>query len=218
MKPIKVAHVDDHKLFLDGIKLMLSREDDIELTDSVDSAEELLQCFEKRFPDVLLLDLDMPGMNGIDLFKVIRERYGDLKVLVLTAHQEERMIAYLMELGVNGYLFKDITREELKKAIVTVYEEGMYLNDRTAQAVLGGLRRKVSVPPEYGREEFLTQRERDVLESLAQGLSASEIGEKLYISPRTVNGHRNRLREKFKAKNLVDLIIKAAKEGWVELH
>ena len=215
---IKVAITDDHKLFREGIRFLLEQMGDMELAFEAASGIELIDKLPENKVDVLLLDLDMPGMNGIDLFKVIRERYGDLKVLVLTAHQEERMIAYLMELGVNGYLFKDITREELKKAIVTVYEEGMYLNDRTAQAVLGGLRRKVSVPPEYGREEFLTQRERDVLESLAQGLSASEIGEKLYISPRTVNGHRNRLREKFKAKNLVDLIIKAAKEGWVELH
>ncbi len=215
MKTIKTAIVDDHILFRQGIELLLSRVDEVDLIFDVGSGEELLEKLMTVVPDVLLLDLDMPGMNGIDTYKVVHERYPDLKVLVLTMHKEERMIAYLMELGVNGYLLKDTNREELRKAIVTVYEQGMYFNDRTAQAVLGGLKRKTKTPPKLGQEIILSRREQQVLELIAEGLSNKEIGEKLFISTRTVDGHRTSLLHKFNVHNTAKLIMEAVRKGFL---
>lgn len=215
MKTIKVALADDHMLFREGIDLLLSRVDEIDLVFDVGSGRELLDKLQTTEVDVVLLDLDMPDMNGIETFKLLHERFRDLRVLVLTIHKEERMIAYLMELGVNGYLLKDTNREELKKVIITVHEEGMYFNDRTAQAVLGGLRRKTKTPPRLGQEIVLSRREQQVLELIAEGLSNKEIGEKLFISTRTVDGHRNSLLQKFNVHNTAKLIMEAVRKGFL---
>lgn len=217
MKTIKVALCDDHQLFREGIDLLLSRVDEIDLIFDVGNGRELLEKLDTNdpYPDVVLLDLDMPDLNGIDTFKIMHERHRDIRVLVLTIHKEERMIAYLMELGVNGYLLKDTNRQELKKAIVTVYEEGMYFNDRTAQAMLGGLKRKTKTPPKIGQEIVLSRREQQVLELIAEGLSNKEIGEKLFISTRTVDGHRNSLLQKFNVHNTAKLIMQAVRKGFL---
>lgn len=215
MRTIKTALVDDHALFREGITLLLSRVDEIELIFDVSSGEELMEKLKTKIPDVLLLDLDMPGMNGIDTYKMVHDRYPEVRVLVLTMHKEERMIAYLMELGVNGYLLKDTDREELTKAIVTVCEEGMYFNDRTAQAMLGGLKRKTKTPPKLGQEIILSRREQQVLELIAEGFSNKEIGEKLFISTRTVDGHRTSLLQKFNVHNTAKLIMEAVRKGFL---
>lgn len=215
MKIIDVAIVDDHALFREGVGLLLSRIEEVQLIFDVGSGTELLERLKKDVPDVLLLDLDMPGMNGIDTFKIVHERYPELKVLILTMHKEERMIAYLMELGANGYLLKDTDRGELRKAIVTVYEQGMYYNDRMAQAMLGGLKRKTKQPPKLGQEIMLSRREQQVLELIAEGLSNKEIGEKLFISTRTVDGHRTSLLQKFGVHNTARLIMEAVRKGFL---
>lgn len=215
MKTIHVALVDDHALFREGIALLLSRVEEIELIFDVGSGPELLEKLKTKMPDVLLLDLDMPDMNGIETFKKVHELYPELLVLVLTMHKEERMIAYLMEIGANGYLLKDTNREELKKAIITVYEQGMYYNDRMAQAMLGGLKRKTKQPPKIGQEIVLSRREQQVLELISEGLSNKEIGEKLFISTRTVDGHRTSLLQKFDVHNTAKLIMEAVRKGFL---
>lgn len=215
MKPIRVALCDDHDLFRQGIDLLLSRVDEIDLVYDTGSGRELIEHLRTDLPDVLLLDLEMPDLNGIDTFKQLHEEHRDLRVLILTMHKEERMIAYLMELGVNGYLLKDTNRQELKKAIITVHEQGMYFNDRTSQAVLGGLRRKTKSPPKIGQEIVLSRREQQVLELIAEGLSNKEIGEKLFISTRTVDGHRTSLLHKFNVHNTAKLIMEAVRKGFL---
>jgi len=215
MKTIKVALADDHLLFREGIKLLFSRIDEIDLTFDVGSGDELLTKLETEQPDVVLLDMDMPGLNGIETFKIMHEKFPDINAIVLSMHREERMIAYMMELGVNGYLLKDTNREELKKAIITVYEKGRYFNEITSQAVLEGLKRKTKRPPKLGQEIVLSRREQEVLELIAEGLSNKEIGEKLFISTRTVDGHRNSLLQKFNVHNTAKLIMEAVRKGFL---
>lgn len=215
MKTIKIALADDHLLFREGINLLLSRVDEIELIFDVGSGRELLDKLKTEQPDIVLLDLDMPGLNGIDTFKIMHDEFPDIKAIVLSMHKEDRMIAYLMELGVCGYLLKDTSRGEFIEAIVTVYETGMYFNDRTAQAVLGGLKRKTKTPPKLGQDIVLSRREQQVLELIAEGLSNKEIGEKLFISTRTVDGHRNSLLQKFNVHNTAKLIMEAVRKGFL---
>ena len=215
METIKVALADDHKLFREGIELLLSRVDEIDLIFDVGSGSELLDMLRTQSPDVILLDLDMPDMDGIDTYKKLQRNYPDPRVLILTMHKQERMIAYLMELGVNGYLLKDTNRHELKEAIITVHEQGYYFNDRTSQAVLDGLRRKTKTPPKLGQEIVLSRREQQVLELIAEGLSNKEIGEKLFLSTRTVDGHRNSLLQKFNVHNTAKLIMQAVRKGFL---
>lgn len=213
MKRISVALVDDHALFREGVTLLLSKVEGLELIYDASSGAGLLEKLKEQVPDVLLLDLDMPGMSGIDTFKIVHEEYPELKVLILTMHNETRMIAYLMELGVNGYLLKDTDRDELKKAIVTVYEQGMYYNKSTSEAMLQGLKRKNKNPPKLGQKIMLSRREQEVLNLIAEGMTNREIADKLFVSNRTVDGHRTNLLQKFEINNTAKLLMKALRGG-----
>jgi DNA-binding NarL/FixJ family response regulator len=215
MGTIKVGIVDDHALFREGIRLLMSRIEGTELIFDVASGHKVLEMLKEVKPDVLLLDLDMPEMNGIETFKKINELYPNLKVLVLTMHKEERMISYLMELGVNGYLLKDSSRQELRNAIVSAYEKGMYYSDKVSEAILSGLQRKSKQEPKLGQNIELSRREQEVLELIAEGHSNKEIGEKLFISSRTVDGHRTNLLQKFNVHNTAKLIIEALRKGFL---
>lgn len=215
MNTIKVGLVDDHELFREGIKLLMSRIEETELVFDVGSGIEALEELKTTMPDVLLLDLDMPGKNGVDTFQEARELYPNLKVIILTMHSEERMISYLMEMGVNGYLMKDSNRETLRSAILNVYEKGMYYSEEVSKAMLEGLKRKTRLTPKVGQRIVLSAREREVLELVAEGYSNKEIAEKLFISSRTVDGHRTNILQKFGVHNTAKLVMEAVRKGFL---
>lgn len=216
MDAIKVGIVDDHALFLEGIRLLMSRIEETELLFDANSGSEALEKLQEYKPDVLLLDLDMPEMNGIEAFKKIHELYPELKVLILTMHKEERMISYLMELGANGYLLKDSNRQELRNAIISVHEKGMYYSDKVSQAILSGLQRKSRQEPKLGQTIILSRREQEILELVAEGYSNKEIADKLFISDRTVDGHRTNLLQKFNVHNTAKLVMEAVRKGFLQ--
>ncbi|MCO6360870.1 response regulator [Roseivirga pacifica] len=215
MNTIKVGLVDDHELFREGIKLLMSRIEETELVFDVGSGIAALEELKSTMPDVLLLDLDMPGKNGVDTFQEARELYPDLKVIILTMHSEERMISYLMEMGVNGYLMKDSNRETLRNAILNVYEKGMYYSEEVSKAMLEGLKRKTRLTPRVGQKIVLSAREQEVLELVAEGYSNKEIAEKLFISSRTVDGHRTNILQKFDVHNTAKLVMEAVRKGFL---
>jgi len=215
MNQIKVALVDDHALFREGISLLLSKVEEVSMIYDLGSGQELIEQLKTEQPEVLLLDLEMPELNGIETFKIVRDQYPEIKVIILTMYGEERMISYLMELGVNGYLLKDCSREELQKSIISVYNQGMYYTDQVAQAMLDGLKRKTRQAPKLGQEIVLSKREQQVLDLIAEGFSNKEIGEQLFISTRTVDGHRTNLLQKFGVHNTAKLIMKAVRKGFL---
>lgn len=215
MNIIKVGLVDDHELFREGIKLLMSRIEETELVFDVGSGIEALEELKTTMPDVLLLDLDMPGKNGVDTFQEARSLYPNLKVIILTMHSEERMISYLMEMGVNGYLMKDSNRETLRNAVLNVYEKGMYYSEEVSKAMLEGLKRKTRLTPKVGQRIVLSSREREVLELVAEGYSNKEIAEKLFISSRTVDGHRTNILQKFGVHNTAKLVMEAVRKGFL---
>ena len=215
MNIIKVGLVDDHELFREGIKLLMSRIEETELVFDVGSGIEALEELKTTMPDVLLLDLDMPGKNGVDTFQEARSLYPNLKVIILTMHSEERMISYLMEMGVNGYLMKDSNRETLRNAVLNVYEKGMYYSEEVSKAMLEGLKRKTRLTPKVGQRIVLSAREREVLELVAEGYSNKEIAEKLFISSRTVDGHRTNILQKFGVHNTAKLVMEAVRKGFL---
>ncbi len=216
MTKIKVALVDDHALFREGIRLILSSMPGIELVAEADRGSKMLDLIPTTIPDVLLLDLDMPDMSGMELFEQIRKQKFDVKILVLTMHKEDRMISYLMEIGANGYLLKDCGSQQLEEAIKTVQEKGVYYTDRVSDAMRSGLMKKVKHPPKIGQEVILSKREQQVLELIAEGLSNKEIGDRLFISARTVDGHRTNLLAKFGVNNTAKLLMKAVREGFLK--
>lgn len=214
---IKLALVDDHKLFREGIKMLLSSMPDIELMLEASNGREFLDQIAGQLPDVVLLDLDMPEMDGIATAKGIRSISQETGIIILTMYDDEEMIAYLMELGANGYLLKDSSQQELDKAIKSVHENGFYFNDFVSKALLTGVRTKRKAAPKIGSNIELTRRESEVLALICEELTTQEMADKLFLSPRTVEGHRQNLIEKFGVKNIAGLIIRAIKLGFVTI-
>ena len=214
---IKLALVDDHNLFRQGIKLLLQSMPDVELVIEASNGQEFIDALTEVTPDVLLLDLDMPVMNGIETAKEIRKRGLETGIIILTMYDDEQMIAHLMELGANGYLLNDTSEEELNKAIHSVYETQFYFNDFVSKALLTGVRNKRKAEPKIGTQIDLTRRESEVLQLICEELTTQEMADKLFLSPRTVEGHRQNLIEKFGVKNTAGLIIRAIKLGFVSV-
>ncbi|WP_339699102.1 response regulator transcription factor [uncultured Roseivirga sp.] len=217
METIKVAIADDHSLFREGLKFILAKMSGIELILEVSNGVELLKGFEKEVPNVVLLDLEMPNGDGVETCKQLKKDYPEVKVLVLTMHSEERMISYLMEIGANGYLLKDIRHDVLKNAIEAVHTQGFYFTNEVSKSLLEGLKKHSRQVPKFGMEVSLSTREKEVLELIAKELTTLEIGERLFISERTVEGHRKNLLSKFDVKNTAGLILKAVKQGFLQV-
>jgi DNA-binding NarL/FixJ family response regulator len=217
IKSIKVALADDHSLFREGLRFIIDRMIGVELIHEANSGNELLNNFEIATPDVVLLDLEMPNGDGINTIKKIIESFPKVKILILTMHSEDRMISYLMELGAHGYLLKDIRRDELRIAIETVYKEGFYFTNQISRSLLEGLKSTKKKIPKFGMSIELSNREQEILELIAEELTTTEIGVRLFISERTVEGHRKNLLLKFDAKNTAGLIIKAVKDGFLKV-
>lgn len=206
MKTIRVGIADDHNLFREGIRMILSGMKDILLCLEAESGNDLLEQLKETPVDIVLLDIEMKDMNGIDALKSISVLALKPKVIILSMHTELRMISYVMEQGANGYLPKDVKGEELENAIISVYEKGMYLNEIVSKSLLVGLRNKRN---RYLPAIELSLREREVLALICQQYTTYEIGEKLSISGRTVEGHRKNLCLKLDVKNIAGLVMKA---------
>ena len=212
---IKLALVDDHTLFRQGIKLLLESIPDVTLVLEASNGKEFIDNIESASPDIVLLDLDMPEMNGIETAKALRGQGSEMGIIILTMYDDEQMIAHLMELGANGYLLKDTSQDELEKAIKSVYHTKFYFNDFVSKALLTGVKAKRKSEPRIGTNIDLTRRESEVLQLICEELTTQEMADKLFISPRTVEGHRQNLIEKFGVKNTAGLIIRAIKLGFV---
>ena len=217
MQHITIGLADDHNLFREGIKSLLHKMEGIALLLEATNGQDLLEKLEHHVPDVLLLDLEMDIMDGIEATSKIKESFPEIKIIILTMHKEERMISYLMELGVHGYLLKDTTQEELEKAIHSVYEKGFYFNHFVSTVLVNELRNKRKVKPKLSSEVFISNREQEVLELIAKEYTTPEIAEKLFISTRTVEGHRKNLISKFGVKNTAGLLMKAIRQGFISM-
>ena len=213
MKPVRVIIVDDHKLFRKGMAAMLNSVDGLEMIGEAGNGVELLELLTTTSADVILMDLDMPEMDGMEATPKVRALYPEIKILVISMHQEDKFILHLMENGANGYLLKDAEPEEVEEAIFSVVQNGFYFTDHISKVMLTGLVKKEKIIPTFNAQINLTQREKDVLDGICQELTTKEIADKLFLSPRTVDGYRNNLMEKIGAKNTAGLVVFAAKNG-----
>ena len=216
MPAIKYAIADDHKIFRQGLRFALSDESAIECIGEADNGISLLQLLEKEQPDVVLLDLKMPEMDGMQTTQEIRKLYPDMKIIMLTMFDDEHFIIHLMENGANGYLIKNAEPDEIKTAIRSAYETGYYFNDLVSNTMLKSLVKKEKASPRFKPEIKLNEREPEVLKLICQEHTAAEIGEKVFLSARTVEGIRANLLEKIGVRNTAGLVLYAVKNGIVE--
>lgn len=214
-KVIKVAIADDHALFRQGVKTALSVKKDIELIAEADNGMQLLNLLKHIDPDVILLDIQMPIMDGIQTLPEIRKIKPDAKVIILSMHNDHSMISKLMEIGANSYLTKNSDSETIYQAIRTCYEQEFFFNELTNKALLTGLRTKRS--DSFGPQEAdLSDKEVRVLKLMCEEKTTKEIADIVEISPRTVEAIRDKLKTKTGAKSMAGLVMYAVKNGIVE--
>lgn len=215
MSKIKIAIADDYKIFRDGLKVSLSQDADFDIIAEADNGEDLIESIEKNMPDVIIMDLKMPIMDGMEATKIIRKKYPDIKILVVSMYDDDKFIIHLMEIGANGYLLKNADPSEILKAIHSVFENGYYFNDLVNKALLKKLVLKGNIKPSFNQNIELTERELEVLKMVCEEKTATEIGKEIFLSPRSVEGIRQRLIEKIGVRNTAGLVMFAYKGGIV---
>ena len=216
MSKIKIAIADDYKIYRDGLKVHLASDDKLEVVLEADNGEELLKALPEAKPDVIIMDLKMPIMDGMEATKEVRKKYAGIKVLVVTMYEDDKFIIHMMENGANGYLLKNTEPEELQRSIYSVHETGYYFNDLVNKALLKKLILKGNIKPSFNQDVEFSERELEVLKLICEEKTAAEIGKQLFISPRTVEGHRTKLIEKVGVRNTAGLVMFAIKSGIVE--
>lgn len=216
MSIIKVAIADDHKIFRKGVILSLRQYTNIKFVLEAENGEELLSGLPDAEPDVVLMDLRMPVKDGIEATKAISKLYPHLHVIVLTMYEDERFVSHLMENGANGYLLKSADPAEIKKAIVEVMARGYYLNNFVNKVLLKKSHARTKTIPSLSNEAVVSDKEREVLRLLCMEFTATEIAQKMDISPRTVEAIKDRLMERYNLKNTAGLVFFAVKNNLID--
>ncbi|HKI69025.1 MAG TPA: response regulator transcription factor [Verrucomicrobiae bacterium] len=207
----RVFIVDDHKMFRDGLRQLI--EDDASFTVCGDAAdaEEAMRSIRETKPDVVLVDISLPGSNGLDLIKSIRSEDEDLPVLVVSMHDEALYAERALRAGAMGYIMKVEPGDNVKVALHKVLSGGMYLSEKMADSVISRFARGLPSDQPVSPVEQLSDREREVFRMLGQGKGVRQIAEQLEVSVATVNTFRNRIKEKLKLKNSTEVMLRAIK-------
>ena len=213
---IKVVLADDHAVVRAGVKAVLSSAKDIQVIGEVSNGRDAVAMVERLNPDVVVMDLSMGDMDGITATKELVAKETRAKILILTMHSEDAYLVKVLEAGANGYLVKSAADRELVDAVRAVAHGDVYMQPSATRALAKGIQRKSEHADEREKYEKLTERERDVLRYVAGGFSAPEIGEKLFISPKTVDTYKQRINEKLGLAHRSDYVDFALKLGLLD--
>jgi DNA-binding NarL/FixJ family response regulator len=213
---INIAIADDHKIFRKGIVLSMRQYTNLHFVLEASNGEELLKQIPETKPDIILCDLRMPIMDGIEATKEITRLYSDIRVIVLTMYDDERYVGHLMDNGAAGYLLKNSEPSEVYKAITDVRKNGFYLSPFVNKILIKKNYSKQPFNTSLKQEKIISIREKEVLMLMAMEHTATEIAAQLYISNRTVEAIKERLIERFELKNSVGLIYYAVKNGLLD--
>lgn len=204
MTKIRLLLADDHPLIREGFRSLLNKNERFEIVGIAENGKELIELAGKELPDIILSDISMPVMNGMDAIEKIGNLYPSIKSVVLTMHEEREYIINALKIGVQGYIIKNVERFDLEKAIITIFEGGKYFSPIVTNILAESVAR-----PEPPAITELTPREKEVLELVAQGHSTKQIADKLGIGTRTVESHRVNMLKKMKVNNTAELVRKA---------
>ena len=213
----RIVLADDHVLIRHGIKNIIAREAHLEIAGEVEDGEELLVYLEKDLPELVILDISMPKINGVELTRMLKGKYPSLKILMLTMHKNKQFFYQAMSAGADGYLVKSDSERELLLAVEKISRGNTYISphllDDFTDDVLKAYRSQ-----ETGTPGVLTRREKQVLAMVVDGHTTRQIAAKLNLSPRTIDHHRSNLLKKFNLKNSVDLVKYAVRHGYAEVE
>jgi DNA-binding NarL/FixJ family response regulator len=217
MANIKILLADDHDIVRDGIKMLLEDEVGFEITAEAENGKEAIEACKGHDIDLIVMDISMPEMNGIEATEKIKEEFPAIKVLALTMMDEDQHIRQMIEAGASGYILKSSDKIELVDAITTILEGQHYFSDDATQSVMMDLV-KGTTKKENSDPGNITDREKEILELIVKQYTNQEIAEELYISTRTVDAHRRNLLQKTGAKNTAGLVTYAIKHDLVDIE
>lgn len=211
----RIVIAEDHTILREGLRALVSLNPDLEVAGEAGDGQEAIRCVEKMKPDLVLMDISMPRMNGMDAIREIKRRSPETKILVLTVHKTEEYILATLKAGAEGYVLKDATHAELMTAVKNVLGGKHYISPGISEKVIEGYLEGRKTLKTRTSWETLTQREREILKLIAEGYKNKEIAEYLCISPKTVEKHRANLMEKLDLHNVQALTAFAIEKGLV---
>lgn len=213
MKKINLLIADDHTMFLEGIVSLLGQESDINIIGKAHNGIEALDIIKTTSVDLVILDISMPEMDGIELTKILKKKYPEIKILVVSTHSNVNIISRLIRIGVNGYLLKNAEKSELLEAIHSIMEGNNYFSEETEDKYIC---KQLRIEKQVLNLTELSSREKEILVLIANEYNTAEIAEKTFISLNTVNTHRRNLLSKLNAKNTAGLVKYAVENGLVD--
>ena len=215
-KIIKLALADDHKIFRDGIRMSLKHRDFLKILWEADDGKDMMHKLKIKLPDVLLMDVRMPEVDGINAIQLIRKEYEPLKIIVLSMYDDKETITKMMEFGANAYLTKTSEPDEIYKAILSCVENDFYFNDLVNSAVLLKLQHKKSIKKFYPTTVKFNEKELKILRLISEDKTTDEISEDVFLSPRTVETIRQNMKSKVGVKTIAGLVMYAMRNKLIE--
>jgi DNA-binding NarL/FixJ family response regulator len=206
---IKVSIADDHKIFRDGIRMALRDRDYLNILWEAEDGKDLMHKLKLKQPDVLLMDIRMPEVDGVNAIGMIRKEYDHIKIIVLTMYDDQEMITKMMEMGANAYLTKTTDPDEIYQAILTCMNDDFYFNDLVNKAVLLKLQHKKAVKQFYPNPVKFSEKELKILKCIAEDKTTEEISKEVFLSPRTIETIRQNMKQKVGAKTIAGLVMYA---------
>ena len=213
---INVAIADDHKIFRDGIRMALKDKEYLKILWEAEDGKDMMHKMQLKLPDVILMDIRMPEVDGINAISLIRKEYEDLKIIVLTMYDDQEMITKMMEMGANAYLTKTTDAEEIYQAILTCMNDDFYFNELVNKAVLLKLQHKKSVRQFYPTPVKFSEKEIKILKLIADDKTTEEISKVVFLSPRTIETIRQNMKQKVGAKTIAGLVMYATRNKLLE--
>ena len=214
-KNLRIVLAEDHTILREGLRALLSADPAFKIVGEAQDGRDAVRCVEKLSPDLMLMDLSMPRMSGMDAIREIKKRFPETKVIALTVHKTEEYLLTTLQAGADGYVLKDATHKELVMAINNVMEGKPYLSPGVSEKVIEGYLEGKESSQAISSWETLSQREREVLKLIAEGYKNKEIAEELCISFKTVEKHRANLMKKLDLHNAAALTVYAVEKGLV---
>jgi DNA-binding NarL/FixJ family response regulator len=216
VQEIKVAIADDHKIFRDGIRMSLKDREYLRILWEAEDGKDLMHKLKLKEPDILLMDIRMPEIDGINAIGLIRKEYESIKIIVLTMYDDQEMITKMMEMGANAYLTKTTDPDEIYQAILTCMNDDFYFNELVNKAVLLKLQHKKTVRQFYPNPVKFTEKELRILKLIAEDKTTEEISKVVFLSPRTIETIRQNMKQKAGAKTIAGLVMFAMRNKLLE--
>ncbi|MFO1444402.1 response regulator transcription factor [Bacillus sp. Bva_UNVM-123] len=223
----KIVIIDDHQLFREGVKRILDFEKSFAVVAEGDDGSEAISLVEEHHPDVIIMDINMPNINGVEATRQLIEKYPESKVIILSIHDDENYVSHALKTGASGYLLKEMDADALVEAVKVVADGGSYLHPKVTHNLVNEYRRLAAEESGQGYTQqveirrplhLLTRRECEVLQLLADGKSNRGIGEAIFISEKTVKNHVSNILQKMNVNDRTQAVVVAIKNGWVEVR